>query len=184
MNKKSIKLNSGNIITIRKKLDADITKYWRIIANENVMSSKAIKANMGSGMDLKALYNTIMQMTEKRIVIKGMLQCLNMGILTFNYDDFKKTNNYSIFAACEAKEAIAHWKMILEKSTINPKEKAKKTLKGTGKKETFSSAKISSLIKILQLKANKYDAELAKFNDNTEIDITNNSEAFIEDIAA
>lgn len=167
-NTKSIKLNSSNIINIRKSLCDKITKYWRTIRNENVMSTKAIKAGLGSGYDLKALYNEITQMAEKRIIIKGILMYLNMG-LAFDYDTFKKSNNYSIFAACEAKEAIAQLKMI---PTINPVEKSKKGLKGTGKKESFSSAKIAQLIKDLQLKANKYDAELETFNKNTSIELT------------
>lgn len=168
-NKKSIKFNSGNIINIRKSLDADIIKYWHIIRNENVMSTKAAKAGMGSGMDLKTLYNSITQMQQKRILIKGMLMYLNIGVTKFDIEEFKKTNNYSIFAAGEAKEAIAQLKMI---PTINPTEKSKKGLKGTGKKETFTSAKIASMINKLQLEANKFDAQLTKFNDNTEIELT------------
>lgn len=165
-NKKSITLNSEDIINIRKKLDTEIIKSWRIIRNENVMSKKAISMKQGSGKDLKALYNYITQMQQKRIIIKGMLMYLNIGITTFKIDEFKKTNNYNIFAACETKEAIAQLKMI---PTINPKEKTKKGLAGTGKKETFTSAKIASIIKNLQLEANKYDAELEKFNNNTQI---------------
>lgn len=167
MNKTSMKLNSSNIINIRKELCDKITKYWRTIRNENVMSNKAIKAGLGSGYDLKSLYNEITQMADKRIVVKGMLMYLNMG-LTFNYKEFKKSNNYAIFAACEAKEAIAQLKMV---PTINPVEKSEKGLKGVGKKETFTSAKIAQLIKDLQLKANKYDADLEKFNKNAEIEI-------------
>ena len=181
MEKKSIKLYSNNIINIRKNLDTKITKYWKIIRAENVMSNKAIKAGMGSGLDLKALYNEITQLQNKRIKIKGMLMYLNMGTTTFNYDDFKKTNNYSIFAACEAKEAIAQLKMI---PTINPTEKAKKGLKGTGKKEIFTSAKIASLLKDLQLVANKYDADLEKFNKNTTIDIADSTDDFAEYLTA
>ena len=178
---KSIKLNSSNIINIRKSLCDKITKYWRTIRNENVMSTKAVKAKLGSGYDLKALYNEITQMAEKRIYIKGMLMYLNMGI-EFNLDEFKKSNNYSIFAACEAKEAIAQLKMI---PTINPTEKAKKGLKGTGKKETFSSAKIAQLIKDLQLKANKYDAELEAFNKNTTITLVDDMvDMFASEVAA
>lgn len=181
MNKTSIKLNSSNIINIRKNLCDKITKYWRTIRNENVMSTKAVKAGLGSGYDLKSLYNEITQMAEKRILIKGMLMYLNMG-LTFNLDEFKKSNNYSIFAACEAKEAIAQLKMI---PTINPTEKSKKGLKGTGKKETFTSAKIAQLLKDLQLKANKYDAEMEKFNADTTIEIPESiSDMFKENVAA
>jgi hypothetical protein len=181
MEKKSIKLYSNNIINIRKNLDTKITKYWKIIKAENVMSIKAAKAGMGSGLDLKALYNEITQLQAKRIKIKGMLMYLNMGKTTFNYDEFKKTNNYSIFTACEAKEAIAQLKMI---PTINPTEKSKKGLKGTGKKETFTSAKIASLLKDLQLVANKHDADLEKFNKNTTIDIADSTDDFTEFITA
>lgn len=106
MKNKTIKLDSSTIITIRKKLDAEIIKSWRTIRHENVMSVKEIKAGLGSGKDLKALFNQILQMQEKRIKIKGMLVALNTGHTTFDFEEFKKTNNYSIFAACEAKEAI------------------------------------------------------------------------------
>lgn len=167
MNKTSTKLNSSNIINIRKNLCDKITKYWRTIRNENVMSTKAIKAGLGSGYDLKSLYNEITQMAEKRILIKGMLMYLNMG-LAFNLDEFKKSNNYSIFAACEAKEAIAQLKMI---KTLDPSTKAKKGLKAMPKREVFSSAKIAQLIHEQQLLANKFDANLEKFNNETSIEI-------------
>ena len=169
MNKKSIKLNSANIISIRKNLDVTINKYWKIIRAENLMSKKAVAAKQGSGLDLKSLYNQIMQMTEKRIMIKGILVALNNGITTFSYEDFKKTNNYSIFAACEAKEAIAQLKMV---KTLDPSTKAKKGLKAMPKREVFSSAKIAQLIHEHQLIANKFNSNLEKFNNDTSVEIT------------
>lgn len=169
MNKKSIKLNSANIISIRKNLDVTINKYWKIIRAENLMSKKAVAAKQGSGLDLKSLYNQIMQMTEKRIMIKGILVALNNGITTFSYENFKKTNNYSIFAACEAKEAIAQLKMV---KTLDPSTKAKKGLKAMPKREIFSSAKIAQLIHDHQLLANKFNSNLEKFNNDTSVEIT------------
>lgn len=169
MNKKSMKLNSANIISIRKNLDVTINKYWKIIRAENLMSKKAVAAKQGSGLDLKSLYNQIMQMTEKRIMIKGILIALNNGITTFSYEDFKKTNNYSIFAACEAKEAIAQLKMV---KTLDPSTKAKKGLKAMLKREVFSSAKIAQLIHEHQLLANKFNSNLEKFNNDTSVEIT------------
>ena len=169
MNKKSIKLNSANIISIRKNLDVTINKYWKIIRAENLMSKKAVAAKQGSGLDLKSLYNQIMQMTEKRIMIKGILVALNNGITTFSYEDFKKTNNYSIFAACEEKEAIAQLKMV---KTLDPSTKAKKGLKAMPKREVFSSAKIAQLIHEHQLLANKFNSNLEKFNNDTSVEIT------------
>lgn len=175
----SIKLNSGDIIGIRKKLDAEILKSWKTIRGENIMSTKEIKAGLGSGKDLKALYNHITQMQEKRIKIKGMLMYLNMGITTFDNAAFEKTNNYSIFAACEAKEAIAQLSLI---PTLNPIEKAKKGKSNMSKKETFTSAKIASLKKELQLKANKFDSAMEKFNNETSIDISTLGEEFKNDL--
>lgn len=182
MDKKSIKLNSANIITIRKNIDTTINKYWRIIRAENLMSKKAVAAKQGSGLDLKSLYNQIMQLSEKRIIIKGILVAINTGTKTFSYEDFKATNNYSIFAACEAKEAIAQLKMI---KTLDPATKAKKGLKSMPKREIFSSAKIAQLIHEQQLLANKFDSNLEKFNNNTSIEITGiTADKFEADLAA
>jgi hypothetical protein len=179
--KKSIKLNSANIISIRKNLDTTINKYWKIIRAENLMSKKAVAAKQGSGLDLKSLYNQIMQMAEKRIMIKGILVALNTGVTTFSYEDFKKTNNYSIFAACEAKEAIAQLKMV---KTLDPSTKAKKGLKAMPKREVFSSAKIAQLIHEHQLLANKFDSELEKFNNETSVEITDSiADTFEKDLA-
>ena len=177
---KSIKLNSGNIIAMRQAIDAKKKKYWKIIRTTNLLSKKEI-ANGFRTHDLKTLYNEIIQMAEKLVLIKGMLFYLNMGITTFDKEAFKKTNNYSIFEACEMKEIIAQLKMI---PTLDPKTKSQKGLKAIGKEEVFTSAKIAALIKDLQLKANKFDTAMDKFNSETEIDITSISDEFKDDFAA
>ena len=174
MTNKSIKLNSGNIISMRKSIDEKKKKYWKIIKATNCLSNKEIKAGLRTH-DLKNLYNEITQMSEKLVYIKGMLFYLNMGVTTFDKEAFKKTNNYSIFMACEMKEAIAQLKMI---PTLNEKTKASKGLKNIGKNEVFTSAKIAALIKDLTLKANKFDANLEEFNSKTEIDITSMTDDF------
>lgn len=178
---KSIKLNSGNIISIRENISAKKKKYWNYIKAENLMSKKEIKANLRIH-DLKGLYNEIMQMSEKLVYIKGMLSYLNMGITTFNKEEFKKTNNYSIFMACEMKEAIAQLKMI---PTLDQKTKAQKGLKAMHKEEVFTSAKIAALIKDLQLKANKFDSNMETFNNNTNITIDDSiAPMFEKDVTA
>lgn len=164
---KSIKLNSSKIINMRDEINAKKKKYWSYIKAENVLSKKAIK-NGYRIHDLKNLYNEITQMADKLIYIKGMLMYLNMGITTFDKEAFKKTNNYSIFEACEIKEIIAQLKMI---PAIDQKTKAQKGLKNIGKEEVFTSAKIASMIKELQLKANKCDSNMETFNNNTEIEL-------------
>ena len=174
---KSIKLNASKILSIKKKIYQEITSSAHIIRDENVMSKKAKAAGQGSGKDLKALYNYIQQLREKRIMLKGMIQYLNMGITTFNHEDFKKTNYFAIFAACEAKEDIALLKMI---KTLDPKTKAQKGKKALASTETFSKEKISQLIHDQQLNANKYDSLLEKFNNDTTIDITKYEDNFKE----
>lgn len=179
---KSIKLNASNILNMKKKIDQEITKYSHIIREENVMSNKAIAAGKGSGFDLKSLYNTIQQMRNKRIMLKGMIQYLNIGLTTFNYEDFKKTNYYAIFSACEAKEDITLLKMI---KTLDPKTKAQKGKKNLAQKETFSKEKIAQLIHDQQLEANKFDSMLEKFNNENGIEIDDSAkESFKEYLAA
>ena len=166
---KKTKMNSKDIIIARKKLDETITKYWHIIKTENVMSNKAVQKGVGSGLDLKELYNKILQMSETRIKLKLMLNAINNGVSTFNYEDEKKKHYYTIFAACEEKEKLAHWKEIIKK-TIDPKEKARKGMKGTGKREIFSSAKITQLINDLQLRINNLDTKIEEYNNKTSIE--------------
>lgn len=176
-------MNSKDIIIARKKLDETITKYWHIIKTENVMSNKAVQMGVGSGFDLKELYNQITQMSETRIKLKLMLNAINNGTFKFDYEEEKKKHYYTIFAASEEKEKIAHWKDIIKK-TINPKEKARKGMKGTGKREIFSSAKITSLINTIQLNVNKLDAKIEEYNNKTSIDIGADTNADITSLLA
>jgi hypothetical protein len=176
MTNKSIKLNSSKIIAIRKEIDDKKKKYWSYIKSENLMSKKEIKNGFRTH-DLKGLYNEITQMADKLVYIKGMLMYLNMGITTFNAEEFKKTNNYNIFMACEAKEAICQLKMI---PTLDQKTKAQKGLKAMHKDEVFTSAKIAALIKDLQLQANKYDSNMEKFNDGTDITLDDTTAPMFE----
>lgn len=182
MNKKSINFTSKDIITRRDTLCKEKTRYWKIIKSENIMSNKEKKAGLGSGMDLKALHNSILQMSENLIKTKLMLNAINNGITTFNYDDAKKTHYYRIYKACELKEQLSHWEEILKKHTLNPALKSKAGVKGLGKTETFTSAKIASIKKNLQLEINKIDAEIAKFNDETTLEIMDDD--FMSDIIA
>lgn len=184
MSKKSIKLNSKDIIIARDTISREKTRYWRIIKSENIMSKAAKKAGAGSGFDLNALYNSILQKSNNLIKIKLMLNAINSGIKTFNFEEAKKTHYYNIYLACELKEQLAHWEEILKKSTINPATKAKAGSKGTGKIETFTSAKIASIKKKLQLEINKIDAEIAKFNDEAILDLGEDETTSLESMMA
>lgn len=177
MTNKSIKLNAANILSIKKKIDNEITNNSHIIREENLISKKAKAAGMGSGKDLKTLYNYIQQMRSKRIMLKGMIQYLNMGETTFDFEEFKKTNYYAIFAACEAKENMTLLKMI---KTLNPETKAQKGKKNLPMIETFSKEKIAQLIHDQQLEINKYNTMLEKFNTDSSIEINDTTDTFTE----
>ena len=114
MNKKSINLTLKDIIIARDNICKTKTRYWRIIKSENVISTKAIKAGMGSGFDLNALYNKITQMADNLIKIKLMINAINSGITIFNYDDAKKTHYYNIYdELCFAmRSKIIHYYML------------------------------------------------------------------------
>ena len=178
---KSIKFNSKNIINIRKDIDKKKKDNWMQIRTTNLLSTKEVK-NGFRKYDLKALYNEIMQMSEKLVLIKGMLFYLNMGETTFDKEKFKKTNNYNIFMATEMKEAIAQLKMV---PTLDPATKSKKGgASKMGKDEVFTSAKIASLIKELQLKAVNFDAAMEEFNTNTSIEVTSVADDFKLELTA
>lgn len=179
MSKKSINLTSKDLITKRDDMCKMKTNYWRIIRSENVMSKNAKKAGVGSGFDLAALHNKILQLSENIIKVKLMLIAINHAKkgdgITFNYEDAKKTHYYTIYAASEKKEQLAHWEEILKKATINPVAKKKAGPKGTGKVETFSVEKITAMKNKLQLDINKLNADISKFNDETTITVTDES---------
>ena len=68
--------------------------------------------------------------------------------------------------------------------TLNPTEKAKKGKANMNKKETFTSAKIASLKKTLQLDINKYDTAIEKFNNETDISINGLEDKFSSELTA
>lgn len=165
-----IKLNSKDIISARENCDKTIAKYWGIITSENIISKKAKAAGLGSGLDLKELYNKILQLSQQRIKLKMMLNMINNNITDYSKLD-KTTNNYTIYAACEAKELKAKWQIILKSHTLNPIAKAKQTKSATTKIETFSKEKINALLAKIQLNINEYNTKLQKFNDETSLEI-------------
>lgn len=164
MNKKTIKLNAKDIIAKRDQLSKDITKNWKTIKTENIMPIKAIKAGLAK-YDLNELYNQITQMAQQRIKCKLLLNAINNGKTTFSDEDI---HYKTIYEANEIKEQICHLKMI---KTINPATKAKAGVKGTGKKETFTSAKLASMIKKLEIQAIALDKKIADFNNTTTIEV-------------
>ena len=155
-------ITSKYIITRRKELSNEITKYWNIIKNENVIPTGA-KRNF----DLKALILDIQAKAEERILLKLYLQCINMGYKKFS--ELPITNNYlDIFTLSEKQEQLFHLSKI---KTLDPKLKRAKGKKNLDKTEELTSAYISSLKAKLQLEINALNKKIEAFNNGAELNI-------------
>lgn len=155
-------ITSKYIITRRKELSNEITKYWNIIKNENVIPTGA-KRNF----DLKALILDIQAKAEERILLKLHLQCINMGYKKFS--ELPITNNYlDIFTLSEKQEQLFHLSKI---KTLDPKLKRAKGKKNLDKTEELTSAYISSLKAKLQLEINALNKKIEDFNNGAELNI-------------
>lgn len=160
INMKSI--TSKYIITKRKELSNEITKYWNIIKNENVIPKGATR-----NFDLKKLLEKIQEMADERILLKLYLQCINMGYKKFS--ELPATNNYlAIFTLCEKQEQLFHLSKI---KTIDPKLKRAKGKKGLNNSEELTSAYISTLKNKLQLEINKLNKDIEDFNESAILNI-------------
>lgn len=160
INMKSI--TSKYIITKRKELSNEITKYWNIIKNENVILKGATR-----NFDLKKLLEKIQEMADERILLKLYLQCINMGYKKFS--ELPATNNYlTIFTLCEKQEQLFHLSKI---KTIDPKLKRAKGKKGLNNSEELTSAYISTLKNKLQLEINKLNKDIEDFNESAILNI-------------
>lgn len=155
-------ITSKYTITRRKELSNEITKYWNIIKNENVIPTGA-KRNF----DLKALILDIQAKAEERILLKLYLQCINMGYKKFS--ELPITNNYlDIFTLSEKQEQLFHLSKI---KTLDPKLKRAKGKKNLDKTEELTSAYISSLKAKLQLEINALNKKIEDFNNGAELNI-------------
>ena len=155
-------ITSKYIITRRKELSNEITKYSNIIKNENVIPTGA-KRNF----DLKALILDIQAKAEERILLKLYLQCINMGYKKFS--ELPITNNYlDIFTLSEKQEQLFHLSKI---KTLDPKLKRAKGKKNLDKTEELTSAYISSLKAKLQLEINALNKKIEDFNNSAELNI-------------
>ena len=155
-------ITSKYIINRRKELSNDITKYWNIIKNENVIPKDG-KRNY----DLKALLTKIEEMADERILLKLYLQCINMGYKKFS--ELPETNNYlAIYTLSEKTEHMFHLSKI---RTIDQKLKRSKGKKNLNTTEELTSAFINTKINKLQLEVNKLQKDIEDFNNSATLDI-------------
>lgn len=155
-------ITSKYIIDRRKELSNNITKYWNIIKNENVIPKDG-KRNY----DLKALLTKIEEMADERILLKLYLQCINMGYKKFS--ELSENNNYlAIFTLSEKSEQLFHLSKI---RTIDQKLKRSKGKKNLNTTEELTSSFINMRINKIQLEVNKLEKEIENFNNSATLEI-------------
>ena len=155
-------ITSKYIIDRRKELSNNITKYWNIIKNENVIPKDG-KRNY----DLKALLTKIEEMADERILLKLYLQCINMGYKKFS--ELPESNNYlAIFTLSEKSEQLFHLSKI---RTIDQKLKRSKGKKNLNTTEELTSSFINIRINKIQLEVNKLEKEIENFNNSATLEI-------------
>lgn len=163
-------ITSKYIITRRKELSNEITKYWNIIKNENVISKES-KRNY----DLKALLTKIDEMADERMMLKLYLQCINMGYKKFS--ELPITNNYlAIFELSEKSEQLFHLSKI---RTIDQKLKRTKGKKNLDTTEELTAAFIGARINKIQLKVNELEKQIEDFNNKAALDITKPAKSLV-----
>lgn len=155
-------MKSKDIINTRKRLDNDITRYWKIIKTENIVPKE-----MKRHYDIKKLLETIQDLSAERVQIKLYLQCINMGLKKLS--DLPEDNNYkNIFLLSEKREQLVQLGYI---KTIDPKLKRAKGKSNLKVTEELTSAYIAKLKNSLQLEINKLEKDIEDFNDNLEFEI-------------
>lgn len=155
-------MKSNDIINTRKRLDNDITRYWKIIKTENI-----VPKGMNRHYDIKKLLETIQKLSAERIQIKLYLQCINMGLKKLS--DLPEDNNYkNIFLLSEKREQLVQLGYI---KTIDPKLKRAKGKSNLKVTEELTSAYIAKLKNSLQLEINKLEKDIEDFNNNLEFEV-------------
>lgn len=156
-----MKSTAKNILSKRDNLSNEISKYWNIIYVENVVNH-----NYKRNYDLKALYETILDLAEQRSLTKFKALCINMGI--FKFSEVPMDNiQLDIFRLAEMKEIKVKLGKI---RTINPKLKAAKGKKALNKTEVLTSNWIKARIKDIDLKITEIEKKISDFNESHELD--------------
>lgn len=145
----------------RNQLSNDITKHWNIIKVEN-----KVNRNYKRNYDLKALYDSIIEMAEKRALIKLKILLANLGFKKFSALPVDSIQ-LDVFRLSELKEQKAQISQI---KTLDPKIKSAQGKNNTKQTEIFSSAWKAARIKELDLQILDLNKKLADYNEENDFD--------------
>ena len=153
---------ANEIIEERNKLSVEISRYWGTIRIENV-----VNRNYTRNYDLKALYENIKSLANKRIEAKLEMLCINMGLKS--YSDLPEVcNQRDVFRLSELNEIFVQLGQI---KTINPKLKAQKGKNNLNKTEALTSNWIAARKNEIELEITNLKNKLTEFNEKAELEI-------------
>ena len=153
---------ANEIIEERNKLSVEISRYWGTIRIENV-----VNRNYTRNYDLKALYENIKNLANKRIEAKLEMLCINMGLKS--YSDLPEVcNQRDVFRLSELNEIFVQLGQI---KTINPKLKAQKGKNNLNKTEALTSNWIAARKNEIELEITSLKNKLTEFNEKAELEV-------------
>lgn len=153
---------ANEIIEERNKLSIEISRYWGTIRIENV-----VNRNYTRNYDLKALYENIKNLANKRIEAKLEMLCINMGLKS--YSDLPEVcNQRDVFRLSELNEIFVQLGQI---KTINPKLKAQKGKNNLNKTEALTSNWIAARKNEIELEITNLKNKLTEFNEKAELEV-------------
>lgn len=153
---------ANEIIEERNKLSIEISRYWGTMRIENV-----VNRNYTRNYDLKALYENIKNLANKRIEAKLEMLCINMGLKS--YSDLPEVcNQRDVFRLSELNEIFVQLGQI---KTINPKLKAQKGKNNLNKTEVLTSNWIAARKNEIELEITNLKNKLTEFNEKAELEV-------------
>ena len=157
---KTIKPNM--LIDKRDKLTNEISRYWKIIATENVL-----KKGLTRNYDLKSLLIHIRATYDELVIVKLRIQCANMGIKL--KDLSSDANIINIYKLSALNGYMVKLDEMMKHHTINPVLKAKKGKRNLGITEELTRTYFRNMQNGCLLTLNSLRKAIADFNDNTDL---------------
>lgn len=155
-------IKPNTLITKRDSITSEISRYWKIIATENV-----IKKGVSRNYDLKSLLVRIKALYDQLILIKLRIQCANMGMKLKDLP--KDANIINIYKLSALNEYYVKLDGMMKKHTINPILKAKKGKRNLGITEEITRNYFRNKQSECLITLNELRKAIADFNDNTDL---------------
>lgn len=160
--KTKLNIKANQLIDERNRISTEISRYWNIIATENVIK-KGAKRNY----DLKQLLIRIKALYDQSVIVKLRIQCANIGIKIKDLP--KDANIINIYKLSAYNEYCVKLEETIRKHTINPIIKIKKGKKALAVTEELTNSYLTAEKNRSMLIVNKLRKDIEEFNNNTDV---------------